>query len=32
MEQWNKLVGMVKEFYIAFGKQELLEKKLLPIE
>nr|DAI09260.1 MAG TPA: NTP-PPase-like protein [Caudoviricetes sp.]DAN51658.1 MAG TPA: NTP-PPase-like protein [Caudoviricetes sp.] len=28
MEQWNKLVGMVKEFYIAFGQQEFLEKKI----
>ena len=26
MEQWNKLVGLVKEFYIAFGQQEFLEK------
>lgn len=32
MERWNKLVGMVKEFYIAFGQQEFLEKKLLSIE
>ena len=28
MEQWNKLVGMVKEFYIAFGQQEFLEKEM----
>ena len=28
MKQWNKLVGMVKEFYIAFGQQEFLEKKI----
>ena len=26
MEQWNKLVRLVKEFYIAFGQQEFLEK------
>ena len=26
MEQWNKLVGLVKEFYIAFGQQEFFEK------
>ena len=26
MERWNKLVGLVKEFYIAFGQQEFLEK------
>ena len=26
MEQWEKLVGLVKEFYIAFGQQEFLEK------
>ena len=26
MEQWNKLVELVKEFYIAFGQQEFLEK------
>ncbi len=24
----NKLVGMVKEFYIAFGQQEFLEKEM----
>ena len=29
MEQWNKLVGMVKEFYIAFGQQEFLEKEMI---
>lgn len=28
MERWNKLVGMVKEFYIAFGQQEFLEKEI----
>ena len=28
MERWNKLVGMVKEFYIAFGQQEFLEKEM----
>ena len=28
MEQWNKLVGSVKEFYIAFGQQEFLEKEM----
>ena len=28
MEQWNKLVGLVKEFYIAFGQQEFLEKRM----
>ena len=28
MEQWNKLVGLVKEFYIAFGQQEFLEKEI----
>ena len=28
MEQWNKLVGLVKEFYIAFGQQEFLEKEM----
>lgn len=28
MEQCNKLVGMVKEFYIAFGQQEFLEKEM----
>ena len=26
MEQWNKLVGLVKEFYIAFGQQEFSER------
>lgn len=26
MEQWEKLVSLVKEFYIAFGQQEFLEK------
>ena len=29
MEQWNKLVGLVKEFYIAFGQQEFLEKEMI---
>ena len=28
MEQWNKLVGLVKEIYIAFGQQEFLEKEM----
>ena len=28
MEQWNKLVGLVKEFYISFGQQEFLEKEM----
>ena len=28
MEQWEKLVGLVKEFYIAFGQQEFLEKEM----
>ena len=28
MEQWNKLVGLVKEFYITFGQQEFLEKEM----
>ena len=28
MEQWNKLVSLVKEFYIAFGQQEFLEKEI----
>ena len=28
MEQWNKLVGMVKEFYIAFGQQKFLENEM----
>lgn len=28
MEQWNKLVGLVKEFYIAFGQQEFLGKEM----
>ena len=28
MEQWNKLVGLVKKFYIAFGQQEFLEKEM----
>ena len=28
MEQWNKLVGLVKEFYIAFGQQEFLKKEM----
>ena len=28
MEQWNKLVGLVKEFYIAFGQQEFLENEM----
>ena len=28
MEQWNKLVGLVKEFYLAFGQQEFLEKEM----
>ena len=28
MEQWKKLVGLVKEFYIAFGQQEFLEKEM----
>ena len=28
MEQWNKLVRLVKEFYIAFGQQEFLEKEM----
>jgi len=28
MEQWEKLVGLVKEFYIAFGQQEFLEKEI----
>ena len=29
MGKWNKLVGMVKEFYIAFGQQEFLEKEMI---
>lgn len=28
MEQWEKLVGLVKDFYIAFGQQEFLEKEI----
>ena len=28
MEQWEKLVGLVKEFYIAFGQKEFLEKEI----
>lgn len=28
MEQWSKLVGLVKEFYIAFGQQEFLENEM----
>lgn len=28
MEQWNKLVGLVKDFYIAFGQQEFLENEM----
>ena len=28
MDQWNKLVKLVKEFYIAFGQQEFLEKEM----
>ena len=28
MQQWNKLVGLVKEFYIAFGQQDFLEKEM----
>ena len=28
MEQWNKLVELVKEFYIVFGQQEFLEKEM----
>ena len=28
MERWNKLVGMVKEFYITFGQQEFLKKEM----
>ena len=28
MDQWEKLVGLVKEFYIAFGQQEFLEKEM----
>ena len=28
MEQWEKLVGLVKEFYVAFGQQEFLEKEI----
>ena len=28
MEQWNKLVGMVKEFYITFGQQKFLENEM----
>ena len=28
MEQWNKLVRLVKNFYIAFGQQEFLEKEM----
>ena len=28
MEQWRKLVSLVKEFYIAFGQQEFLEKEI----
>ena len=28
MEQCEKLVGLVKEFYIAFGQQEFLEKEI----
>ena len=31
MEQWNKLVGLVKEFYIAFGQQEFLEKEMTEV-
>ena len=28
MERWNKLAEMVKEFYLAFGQQEFLEKEM----
>ena len=28
MEQWNKLVRLVKEFYIAFGQKDFLEKEM----
>ena len=28
MEQWSELVGLVKEFYIAFGQQEFLGKEM----
>ena len=28
MEQWEKLVKLVKEFYITFGQQEFLEKEM----
>ena len=28
MEQWEKLVGLVKEFYITFGQKEFLEKEI----
>ena len=28
MEQWNKLVKLVKEFYIIFGQREFLEKEM----
>ena len=28
MEQWNKLGGLVKEFYNSFGQQEFLEKEM----
>lgn len=28
MDQWIKLVKLVKEFYIAFGQQEFLEKEM----
>jgi hypothetical protein len=26
MEKWKEIVGLVKEFYIAFGQKEFLEK------
>lgn len=28
MEKWKEIVGLVKEFYIAFGQKEFLEKKM----
>ena len=28
MEKWKEIVGLVKEFYIAFGQQEFLEKEM----
>lgn len=28
MEKWKEIVGLVKEFYIAFGQKEFLEKEM----